>query len=204
MEMDEQGAADREGAKPEERVEPGPIQQDTSVYFADVGPPAAAPRPPRAGSVTKYLGVALIVLVAFSGGIFVQKRAASAAYVTQVEAAGGDTQGAGDAGGALRVAGADAVFGRVIRISGSTIYVTDEQGNVVKITTSSSSQFSKTSSASIGDLRPGDNVAVQGRPGTGGSFAATVVNIGGPSDGFLGEGGQSSEASPGSGTGDNG
>jgi hypothetical protein len=154
-----------------------------------------------------YLGAALLVLLGFSGGIFFQKRAA-APTVSQGETGAGGEQGAGHAAGAggdtQGVAGADSVFGQVTRVKGSTISVTDEQGNVVKITTSTTSRFSKTSSASIGDLRPGDNVVVQGSRASDGSFAATVVNIGGSADGSFVQGGPSNEASPGSGPGDNG
>lgn len=199
MDNDETSSADREGvADPEPGGGPGRVPQDTSVYVADVGPAAAVPPPPRTGRVTLILGVAVVALVAFWGGTFVQKRAASATAATQGET--GAEQGAGHAGGvgggAQAGADANAVFGRVTRISGSTISVTDEQGNVVKVTTSGSSRFSKTSNATIGDLRVGSNVVVQGQRGSDGSFTASVVTIGGAPGGLFGEGGPSGEASP--------
>lgn len=199
MDMEDKSSADREDVgSPGPGDQPGPVQQDTSAYVADIGPPAAAPPPARTGRVTLILGVAVVALVAFWGGTVVQKRAASATTPEQGET--GAEQGAGHAGGvgggAQGGADANAVFGRVTRVSGSTIYVTDEQGNVVKVATSGSSRFFQTSSATMNALRVGSNVVVQGQRGSDGSFTANVVTIGGAPGGFFGEGGPSGEASP--------
>ena len=57
----------------------------------------------------------------------------------------------------------------------SNIYVTDAQGNVVKVTTSDSSRFTHTGQGSIADVRPGDTVVVQGQKGADGIVAAAAV-----------------------------
>lgn len=82
--------------------------------------------------------------------------------------------GAGGAGGAAAAAGA-AAAGTVKVIDGANIYVTDGQGNVVKVVTTASSRFTRTGTGSIQDVRPGDTVIVQGQKGDDGVVTATGV-----------------------------
>ena len=85
-------------------------------------------------------------------------------------AAGRQRPGAGGAG-----AGA-AASGQVKRVDGLNIYLTDAQGNEVKVVTTSSSRFNtRTGPGSIQDVRPGDTVIVQGQKGEDGVVTATAV-----------------------------
>ena len=100
------------------------------------------------------------------------------------------TAGAGAAAGRQRVgAGAPAggtapgpaatgaaASGQVKSVDGVNMYVTDAQGNVVKVVTTPSSRFTRT--GSIQDVRPGDTVIVQGQKGEDGVVTATAVNSG--------------------------
>ena len=74
-------------------------------------------------------------------------------------------------------------MGQVKLIDGNNIYVTDAQGNVVKVVTTPSSRFTKTGAGSIQDVRPGDNVIVQGQKGDDGVVTATAVANSGPAGG---------------------
>ena len=64
-------------------------------------------------------------------------------------------------------------------VDGPNIYVTDAQGNVVKVVTSPSSRFTKTGPATVQDVRPGDTVIVQGQKGEDGIVTATAVTTSG-------------------------
>jgi hypothetical protein len=68
-------------------------------------------------------------------------------------------------------------------VDGLSIYVTDAQGNVVKVVTTPSSRFTRTGPASLQDVRPGDTVIVQGQKGEDGVVTATAVANSGSSGG---------------------
>jgi hypothetical protein len=63
----------------------------------------------------------------------------------------------------------------VKRVDGANIYVTDAQGNEVKVVTTPSSRFTRTGPGSLQDVRPGDTVIVQGQKGDDGIVTATAV-----------------------------
>ncbi len=128
------------------------------------------------------------------GGAAAAARAAGAGVTTTVpgatgeagpssSVAGGALRGAqGGAGAAARGAGAGgalaagaATAGQVKLVDGPNIYVTDAQGNVVKVVTTPSSRFTRTGAGSISDVRPGDTVIVQGQKGEDGIVTATAV-----------------------------
>jgi hypothetical protein len=111
---------------------------------------------------------------------------AEAAPTTAGAAAGGAGAGAARprAGGAAGAAGAPlgagaagaAAAGQVKSVDGVNIFVTDPQGNVVKVVTTPSSRFTRTGPGSLQDLRPGDTVIVQGQKGEDGIVTATAVS----------------------------
>jgi hypothetical protein len=80
--------------------------------------------------------------------------------------------GGGAAGGAGRVAGV------VKLIDGSNVYVTDAQGNTVKVATGTGAQFSKTVSGALADVKIGDRIAVQGPQAGDGTYQAQQVTLG--------------------------
>jgi hypothetical protein len=136
----------------------------------------------RAHALTFVLAAALLVAAGFYGGVLVQKHqggssnASASAFASRFGAAGGAT-GATGAGGARfgGGGGGGGVAGTVKFVDGANVYVTDTNGNVVKVTTSASSQLSKTDPATLKDVAPGDVVIVRGTQNTNGSYTATSL-----------------------------
>jgi hypothetical protein len=85
--------------------------------------------------------------------------------------AGGFAGGAGGAGGATT--------GQVAFIQGSTLYVTNTQGNTVKVNTSPASTVTKTVSSSVKAIHPGETVVIVGAAGAGGTVSAESIRVGG-------------------------
>jgi hypothetical protein len=104
---------------------------------------------------------------------------------TGATGASGATGGGGAGGGGGRfggfggggAGGGSAVAGTVKLVDGTNVYVTDTNGNVVKVTTNGSSQLTKTDPATTKDVAPGDVVTVRGTQNSDGSYAATSVVI---------------------------
>lgn len=153
----------------------------------DDTPIAIAPRRRRVGVLTTALAFALVAGVAFYAGVLVQKHqkssstssAATALAALRNGARGGGAAGTGGAGGAGAGGGRGAVVGQVKLIDGSNIYVTDAQGNTVKVATNAGSQFSKSDTGSLADVKIGDTVVVQGPQGADGTYQAQRVSVGG-------------------------
>jgi hypothetical protein len=86
--------------------------------------------------------------------------------------AGGGGAGGGGAGGGGGSAGA--TIGQVANISGSDLYVTELQGNTVKVA-ASAAQITKQVSTSVKGIHPGDTVIVAGTHLPNGSIQAATV-----------------------------
>ncbi|MFD5510454.1 hypothetical protein ACFWIB_22080 [Streptomyces sp. NPDC127051] len=99
----------------------------------------------------------------------------------------GSRQGFGGATGGPG-AGAGVTTGTVKLVDGTTLYVTDAQGNVVKVTTDTNTQITQAKSGKVSDLQPGQTVTVRGSQTSAGDVAATTVAQGG-AGGFAGAGG---------------
>jgi hypothetical protein len=161
--------------------------------------PEFRPRPRRrAHALTFVLAGALLVGVGFYGGVLVQKHqdkgrtstTASARGRAFAAAAGGAT-GASGASGASGAGGAGgrgfggggfgggggAVTGTVKLVDGKNVYVTDTNGNVVKVETGASSQLTKTDPATTKDVAPGDVVIARGTQNSDGSYSASTLVI---------------------------
>jgi hypothetical protein len=90
-------------------------------------------------------------------------------------AAGG---GAGGGGFAGRFGGAGgATIGEVSYISGSTLYVTNAEGNTVKIATSPASSITKTVKSDVHGIHPGETVVVRGSKGANGAVTAESISV---------------------------
>jgi hypothetical protein len=156
--------------------------------------PEFRPRPRRrAHALTFVLGAALLVAAGFYGGVLVQKHQGGTSNASASTLAGrfgagaggaatGATGAAGTGGGGARFGGGaggagGGVAGTVKFVDGANVYVTDTNGNVVKVTTSGSSQLSKTDPATLKDVAPGDVVIVRGTQNSNGSYTATSVVI---------------------------
>lgn len=90
----------------------------------------------------------------------------------------GSRQGFGGSNGGLG-AGAGATTGTVKLVDGTTLYVTDAQGDVVKVTTDTNTQITESRSGKVSDLQPGQTVTVRGTRSPSGDVAATAVAQGG-------------------------
>ncbi|MEV0415201.1 hypothetical protein AB0I68_31530 [Streptomyces sp. NPDC050448] len=101
---------------------------------------------------------------------------------------GGPRQGSGGATGSPG-AGAGVTTGTVKLVDGTTLYVTDAQGDVVKVTTDNSTQVTEAKSGKVSDLQPGQTVTVRGSQSPSGDVAATTVAQGGGGSGGGGFGG---------------
>jgi hypothetical protein len=103
-------------------------------------------------------------------------------------AGGTATGGAGGGrpgGGAF---GAGLTIGTVKLVDGTTVYVTDTQGDIVKITTKKTTRVSEATTGKVSDLQPGQTVTVRGSRDPSGDIAATTVTEG-AAGGFGGTGG---------------
>jgi hypothetical protein len=89
---------------------------------------------------------------------------------------GTGTGGAGGfAGGGFGGSG-NATIGSVKLIDGSTVYVETSTGTVVQVKVSPSTKITFSSSGTIKDLQPGEEVIVAGTTGSGGSVSATSIS----------------------------
>lgn len=147
----------------------------------------------RLGLLTSVLVLGLVATLGFVAGVNVQKGQKTTAVVPTgagggaaafaALAGGGGFPGAGGAGGAGRTGGAAgapgaagaAATGTVKLVDGANIYLTDATGNVIKVTTSDASRFTRSGPGTVGDVRPGDTVVVQGQRGDDGTVAAIAV-----------------------------
>lgn len=99
--------------------------------------------------------------------------------------------GAGSAGGTGptgSASGLGATIGQVAYVSGSTLYVTDTEGNTVKVKTSDASTVSKTVKSDVKGIHPGETVIVTGSTGSSGAVQAESIRVSeaGASGGGLG------------------
>jgi hypothetical protein len=149
------------------------------------------------------LGV-LLIACGFIGGVLVEKGQTSSSAGSGASGlasrlatlrgtgrggAGSGGAGAGGAGaasgtgfagrfGGFGAAGAgSATIGEVSYISGSTLYVTDTEGNTVKVTTSPASSITKTVKADIHGIHPGETVVVRGTNGSHGAVSAESISV---------------------------
>ncbi len=160
-------------------------------YDGDDDEPEFSPRPRKRAHPLTFVLVALVLAAAgFLGGVAYQKHAggssssnsastALAAFARRAGATGGTGAPAGAGGGAAG-AGAGgrfggATIGTVKLVDGRNVYVTDTNGNIVKVTTTDASQLSKTDPATTKDIAPGETVVVRGTTNADGSVTATSL-----------------------------
>ncbi|HEY4452592.1 MAG TPA: hypothetical protein VGN13_13475 [Solirubrobacteraceae bacterium] len=141
--------------------------------------------------------LALLTACGFIAGVLVEKNSASS--VTGAGGAGGAIGAARFAGlrgagrgapasgaGAAATSGAAAgpggtgagTVGTVAFIQGSTLYVTNAEGNTVKVSTAAASTVSKTVKSSVAAIHPGESVVITGGSSTGGVIMAEAIRVG--------------------------
>jgi hypothetical protein len=149
------------------------------------------PRPRRHLVTPLNLALLAVLLVAggFIAGVLVEKGKSSSQSAAVgggaaaarravagggAAAAGGGAAAAGDATAAGR-APANATVGTVSTIDGHSLFVSDAQGNTIKVRVASGAKVSKTAATSVAAIHPGDTVIVQGAKASDGSVTANSV-----------------------------
>jgi hypothetical protein len=154
-------------------------QPITDTFEPDLFEPGDdLPRRPRRRPVTPVtvaLAAVLIGALGFIGGVQVQKRSAptTAAAALRGSARQGTGQGGFAPGGGGQAAGA--TVGQVANVKGSTIYLTDADGNTIRVRTNSNSKVTRTAVSTPGAVHPGDTVIVQGTTSKSGTVTASQI-----------------------------
>jgi hypothetical protein len=163
------------------------------------------------------LGV-LLIAGGFIAGVQVQKSQTStgstggvpAGLASRFAALGGGTSSTGKtptgtAAGGFPGAGTGAgrpTSGTVAYLDGNTLYVTNSEGNTVKVKTSPSTSVTKTVKAKLKGIYPGETVTVIGATGSNGTVSAESISVGSSGTGLaalLGGRGSGTTSSPSSG-----
>jgi hypothetical protein len=84
----------------------------------------------------------------------------------------------GGAGGAGSTGFTRPTAGTVAYLDGSTLYVTNSEGNTVKVTTSAATSVTKTVKSSVDGIHPGETVTITGATGSGGAVSAESISVG--------------------------
>jgi len=111
------------------------------------------------------LGV-LLVAAGFVGGVLVEKRQGSSGSSSP-------TRTAAAAGPAA--AGSDITTGTVSFVAPGALYITDSEGNTVKVIEASTGTVSRTALSSVAGVHRGDTVVVSGAPADNGAITATSI-----------------------------
>ena len=159
----------------------------------------------------------LLIACGFIGGVLVEKGQNSSSsssgaagfasrFASLRSAGGGSSASAGGSGtsaggtgtgssgraaslfGAGGAGGLGATVGQVAYVSGSTLYVTNTEGNTVKVKTSDASTVSKTIKSDVKGIHPGETVIVTGSASANGAVKAESIRVSeaGASGGGLG------------------
>ncbi len=140
------------------------------------------------------LGV-LALACGFIGGVLVEKGqtpsgsagGATAGLAARFAALHGGTSstaarsGAAGAAGGFFGAGAGAgrpTSGTVAYLAGSTLYVTNAEGNTVKVKTSTGTNVTKNVKTSVTGIHPGETVTVTGAAAANGTVNAEAISVG--------------------------
>ena len=168
-------------------------------------PPAPAPARGAGNHLAMALLGVLLTACGFIGGVLVEKgQSSSSSSPTGVarrprlalrRAAGRRRRGCRRWRGCRlrrrifergRPASARPTAGQVAYLAGSTLYVTNAEGNTIKVTTSPGTSVSKTVNASRQRHPPGETVTVTGATGANGTVSAESISVGSGASGLGG------------------
>ena len=194
-------------------VRPPATERDDGFDFdLDAELPPPPPRRKRLPLVTAGLALCAAIGAGVVFGILIQKhwggsssgggRAASLAATFAARA--GQTGGSGSRAGGAGAFTRSGTVGQVKAIDGTSLYVTDLQGNTVKVTTGPGVRVRVTSDGTLKKVRPGDYVTVQGTQTTTGYKATSITDSGTESPLAGGSGGNGSTGGQQSGSGTSG
>ncbi|GAA4951461.1 hypothetical protein GCM10023205_10400 [Yinghuangia aomiensis] len=213
------------GLAPEAADPQGPDEAAAAAASVDLLAPPEGARdveeelaaPPRAKlpRVTLLLAAGVLLAGGFFAGVKVDRwqngtgedaaRGTAPAAGRQNTAAQGQGAAgtAGQPGGRTGTGGAGTTTGTVKLVDGSTVYVTDASGTIVKVTTNADTKIQVSQDGKPADLKPGDTVVVRGAAGDDGTVAASTVTQGQAGAGLAsgGFGGAGTAAGTGAGTG---
>ncbi|HEX3562898.1 MAG TPA: hypothetical protein VHU24_08690 [Solirubrobacterales bacterium] len=131
-------------------------------------------RPSRLTPVTGGLLALAIAAVGFVGGVLIEKGQTGSS--TGGALPGGlPTSAGGPAGLAAAPAGGGTTFGTVANVTGRTLYVTDAQGDTIKVLTTKGSTVTRSASSKVADIHPGDSVVIQGQQRRSGTVKAQSI-----------------------------
>ncbi|MER7849730.1 DUF5666 domain-containing protein [Kitasatospora sp. NPDC096077] len=166
----------------------------------DVSAELAAPPRRKLPWLSLVLAGGVIATGAFAGGVWYQQndgtasgakspaRAAAAPAGGYGQNGGGGRRGGQGQGGGQGAGQAGFTRGTVKAVDGSTVYLTDANGNTVKVTTADSTKVQLNKEGKVADLQPGQSVTVVGTPDANGGYAASQL-VEGAAGGFGGGGG---------------
>ncbi|MFD4396790.1 hypothetical protein [Kitasatospora sp. NPDC058478] len=165
----------------------------------DVTAELAAPPRRKLPWLSLVLAGGVIASGAFAGGVWYQQNhgtnsgashaTASAAGQQRAAGAGGGGGGYGQSGsrrggqGGAQGSGQGAgqggqggfTRGTVKAVDGNTVYLTDANGNTVKVTTGDATKVQLNKEGKVADLQPGQSVTVVGTPDANGGYAASQL-----------------------------
>jgi hypothetical protein len=156
--------------------------------------PEELPRRPRRrlfgkGGNPIFLALLGVLLIAcgFIGGVLIEKgetspstgSGAATSLASRFRALRGGTGSTATGGSASASSGfARPTAGTVAYLAGSTLYVTNSEGNTVKVTTSAATSVTKTVKSSVAGIHPGETVTITGTTGSGGAVSAESISVG--------------------------
>ena len=139
----------------------------------------------------------LAIACGFIGGVLVEKGQTSSGaaaggtsgLAARFAALRGGTSGTTGRAGATGAGGAAALFGAggganrptsgtVAYLAGDTLYVTNAEGNTVKVKTSAGTNVTKNVKASVSGIHPGEAVTVTGATAADGTVSAESISVG--------------------------
>jgi hypothetical protein len=171
-------------------------EQDEWLEDAEELPPRPRRRLLGTGANPIFLALLGVLAIAcgFIGGVLVEKGQTSsgaaaggatglAARFAALRGGTSGTTGRAGAGGAAALFGAGAganrpTSGTVAYLAGDTLYVTNTEGNTVKVKTSAGTNVTKNVKASVSGIHPGEAVTVTGATAADGTVSAESISVG--------------------------
>jgi len=192
-----------------------PHEQDEWLEDPQELPPRPRRRLLGAGGNPIFLALLGVLLIAcgFIGGVLVEKGQTSSGsaaggttgLASRFAALRGGTSSTGARSGAAGGAGAflgsgsgpgKPTSGTLAYLAGNTLYVTNAEGNTVKVKTSAGTNVTKNVKASVTGIHPGETVTITGTPAANGTVNAESISVGSSDSGlaalFGGSGARSS------------
>lgn len=142
----------------------------------------------------------LLLALGFIGGVLVEKGQGSSATSAGASSSGlgarlrgargalGTGAGSSAATGSSRAGGGFVrpTVGTVAYLEGSTLYVTNSEGNTVKVTTSPATSVTKNVKGTVDAIHPGETVTITGASASGGAVSAEAITVGSSGGAFAG------------------